>query len=93
MHSFVLLVALLAVAASASILTPPVLPLIVRNPYLSTWLQHARQPPWENWPIFWTGQHVGLSIMASVPDAKVIYPLLGRGQDSLPADTTSDGLA
>jgi hypothetical protein len=43
----------------ASRLTPPVLPLIVRNPYLSTWLGNARGPPWETWPVFYTGQIVG----------------------------------
>jgi len=91
MHILLLLTALLAEAVSASSLTPPVLPLIVRNPYLSTWLQHAREPPWEHWPIFWTGQHIGLSVIASVSESKTIYPLLGRGQDSLPSNTTADG--
>ena len=33
----------------ASTLTPPVLPLIVRNPYLSTWLAKARDEPWSEW--------------------------------------------
>jgi hypothetical protein len=49
----------LAVVAGASKLTPNVLPLIVRNPYLSTWLSNARDVPWEHWPMFWTGAHVG----------------------------------
>ena len=53
-----LLAGLLAVLARASLLTPPVIPLIVRNPYLSTWLQNARDVPWSTWPIFWTGQQV-----------------------------------
>ena len=44
--------------ASASSLTPPVLPLVVRNPYLSTWLANARDVPWSEWPIFYTGQSV-----------------------------------
>lgn len=44
--------------ASAATLTPGVLPLIVRNPYLSTWLQHAREEPWTKWPIFYTGKTV-----------------------------------
>jgi hypothetical protein len=48
----------LATLAGASTLTPNALPLIVRNPYLSTWLYHARNAPWENWPMFWTGAHV-----------------------------------
>ncbi|TPX15116.1 uncharacterized protein E0L32_004674 [Thyridium curvatum] len=75
-----------AALASASTLTPPVLPLIVRNPYLSTWLTGAREEPWEKWPIFWTGNTVGFSVMVSVPDTSTVYPLLGRPQDSLPRD-------
>ncbi|KAL2016709.1 hypothetical protein VTK56DRAFT_3172 [Thermocarpiscus australiensis] len=75
----------LATLAGASTLTPNVLPLIVRNPYLSTWLYHARGAPWENWPIFWTGAHVGFSVMASVPGTGKVYPLLGRPHDSLPS--------
>lgn len=50
--------ALLAAVAHASTLKPPVLPLIVRNPYLSTWLQNAREEPWSKWPMFWTGAEV-----------------------------------
>lgn len=72
-----------AFLADASTLTPPVVPLIVRNPYLSTWLGHARDKPWEHWPIFWTGQEVGLSVLAAVPKSDTVYPLLGRAQDSL----------
>ncbi|KAK7749859.1 hypothetical protein SLS53_000440 [Cytospora paraplurivora] len=71
-----------ATLATASTLTPPVLPLIVRNPYLSTWVQ-SRNAPWEQWPIFWTGHSVGFSVIASVPDSGDVYPLLGRPQDSL----------
>jgi hypothetical protein len=44
--------------ADASSLTPPVLPLIVRNPYLSAWLGDARDEPWKKWPMFWTGEEV-----------------------------------
>jgi hypothetical protein len=77
----------LAAAASvvqASTLTPPVLPLLVRNPYLSTWLANAREAPWTRWPIFWTGQEIGFSVLASVPESDTVYPLLGRPHDSLP---------
>ncbi|KAL8802533.1 MAG: hypothetical protein Q9182_003773 [Xanthomendoza sp. 2 TL-2023] len=81
-----LLVAAAAGSALASRLTPPVLPLIVRNPYLSTWLGDARQPPWYEWPMFWTGERIGFSIMASVPGSDKVYPLLGRPQDSLSLD-------
>lgn len=70
----------------ASSLTPPVLPLIVRNPYLSTWLQSARDPPWQSWPMFWTGEHVGFSVLARLSDEGKVFPLLGRPQDSLPND-------
>jgi hypothetical protein len=73
-----------AAIVDASSLTPPVLPLIVRNPYLSTWLGDARGPPWEHWPIFWTGQELGLSVLAAVPKSHTVFPLLGRPQDSLP---------
>lgn len=80
--------ALAAVAAAVSLvdasrLTPPVLPLIVRNPYLSTWLSDARGKPWDAWPMFWTGEHVGFSILASLPHERTAYPLLGRPQDAL----------
>ena len=50
--------ALAAPAALASRLTPPVLPLVVRNPYLSTWLPDAREAPYNHWPMFWTGEEV-----------------------------------
>ncbi|KAI9155289.1 putative glutaminase [Paramyrothecium foliicola] len=82
-HSLFLLAATLA---SASTLHPPVLPLIVRNPYLSTWLGNARDYPWKHWPIFWTGEEIGFSVMAYRPDNKTVYPLLGRAYDSLRRD-------
>lgn len=69
--------------SAASSLMPPVLPLIVRNPYLSTWLGNAREVPWSKWPMFYTGQEVGLSLMAHVPSQGAVYPLLGKPQDSL----------
>ncbi|KAF1979430.1 glutaminase A [Bimuria novae-zelandiae CBS 107.79] len=75
--------ALLASVATASTLKPPVLPLIVRNPYLSTWLQNAREEPWTKWPMFWEGNELGFSVLAHVPDTKEVFPLLGRPQDSL----------
>ncbi|KAI1864916.1 uncharacterized protein JN550_008736 [Neoarthrinium moseri] len=68
----------LAAVANASTLTPPVLPLVVRNPYLNTWLTQARGNPWDHWPIFWTGSTFGFGILASVPDTKTVYPLLGE---------------
>ncbi|QDS74035.1 hypothetical protein FKW77_009079 [Venturia effusa] len=74
---------LLASLVGASTLTPPVLPLIVRNPYLSTWLPNARDEPWKKWPIFYTGQEMGFGVLASVPQTDTVYPLLGRPHDSL----------
>ncbi|KAI1746377.1 DUF1793-domain-containing protein [Xylaria scruposa] len=83
-------IAALAVAfADASTLTPPVLPLIVRNPYLSLWLPHARDAPWKNWPMFWRGETFGFAIMASVPHSQTVYPLLGRPQDFLDGHSSS----
>ncbi|KHJ32921.1 putative glutaminase a [Erysiphe necator] len=81
---FIAALAAVIITIEASTLKPPVLPLIVRNPYLSAWLKNARGNPWENWPIFWTGQEIGLGILISVPNTKTVYPLLGRPQDSLP---------
>lgn len=72
-----------AAVTTASSLTPPVLPLIVRNPYLSTWLGDAREPPWSKWPMFYTGEEIGLSVMAHVPSQGAVYPLVGKPQDSL----------
>ncbi|KAI9672850.1 MAG: hypothetical protein M1831_000286 [Alyxoria varia] len=81
-----LLTGLIATTAHASVLTPNVLPLVVRNPYLSFWLKNGRDVPWSSWPIFWTGQPVGMSLLASVPDSNTVYPLLGRPQDFLNGD-------
>jgi len=60
---------ILAVAAAnllgltgASTLEPPVLPLVVRNPYLSTWLANAREEPWSQWPMFYTGSSVSIAL-------------------------------
>ncbi|KAI5196107.1 hypothetical protein AUEXF2481DRAFT_43771 [Aureobasidium subglaciale EXF-2481] len=79
----VVAVASVVSSVAASSLTPPVLPLIVRNPYLSTWLGNARDKPWSKWPMFYTGEEMGFSVLASVPDTNTAYPLLGRPQDSL----------
>ncbi|KAL1653985.1 hypothetical protein SLS61_003387 [Didymella pomorum] len=72
-----------ALMSRASSLKPPILPLIVRNPYLSTWLQNAREEPWSKWPMFWTGDELGFGVLASVPETSNVYPLLGRPHDSL----------
>ncbi|KAJ5386597.1 hypothetical protein N7509_009138 [Penicillium cosmopolitanum] len=74
-----------AALTTASSLTPPVLPLTVRNPYLSTWLGNAREAPWSKWPMFYTGEEIGLSLMAHVPSQGAVYPLVGKPQDSLPS--------
>lgn len=84
--AWALVAAVVPLVANASRLTPPVLPLIVRNPYLSTWLGNARDHPWEKWPMFWTGQELGFSVLANVPNESTVYPLLGRPQDSLRPD-------
>ncbi|RDW86339.1 putative glutaminase [Aspergillus mulundensis] len=80
----VLAAALQATVGAASSLTPPVLPLIVRNPYLSTWLGNARDVPWSTWPMFYTGQELGLGLLAQIPSTDTVYPLLGKPHESLP---------
>lgn len=70
-----------AAVGAASTLTPPVLPLTVRNPYLSTWLWDARKVPWSKWPMFYTGEELGLSLMAQIPSTGTVYPLLGKPHD------------
>lgn len=59
LSAVVAVAASLGIVTNASTLTPPVLPLVVRNPYLSTWLADAREVPWSKWPMFYTGQSVG----------------------------------
>ncbi|KAJ5499770.1 hypothetical protein N7453_008821 [Penicillium expansum] len=82
--SLVVLAAVFQAAVStASSLTPPVIPLIVRNPYLSTWLANARDSPWSKWPMFYTGEEVGLSLMAHLPSQNTVYPLVGKPHESL----------
>jgi hypothetical protein len=46
----------------AAVLSPPVLPLFVRNPYLSTWLGNARGKPWHQSTMFYTGEEVYIHI-------------------------------
>ena len=75
-----------AAVIQASTLTPPLLPLIVRNPYLSLWLTDARAPPWETWPMFYEKTHIGLSVLAAVAETDTVYPLLGRSHDALDLD-------
>ena len=87
MRTSIILLAFVAALIECSRLTPPVLPLLVRNPYLSIWLPNVRQnQPWAHWPMFWTGESVGLSVLAKLPASSTIYPLLGRPQDSLPVN-------
>ncbi|EOD52717.1 putative glutaminase a protein [Neofusicoccum parvum UCRNP2] len=76
---------------TASSLTPPVLPLTVRTPYMSTWLNNARDEPWSKWPMFWTGDEIGFSLLAAVPDTHTVYPLLGRPHDSLDPSGHGEG--
>lgn len=72
----------------ASTLTPPVLPLAVRNPYLNVWLANARHEPWAHWPMFWTGKTFGFGILASVPETNTVYPLLGQPHAFLKRDSS-----
>ncbi|KAH0607255.1 uncharacterized protein H6S33_003243 [Morchella sextelata] len=83
-------VAALSSLSAASYTKPPVLPLFVRNPYLSLWL-NARHNPWDSWPIFWHGQEIGFGVMAQIPATNTVYPLIGRPQDALLPAHPKDG--
>ncbi len=52
---------------------PPAVPLIVRNPYLSTWLNATRLN--KHWPVFWNGETRGFMGMARI-DGKT-YRFMG----------------
>lgn len=41
--------------------------------------------------MFYTGDHMGLSVMAQVPSTGTVYPLLGRPHDSLLPTRKGDG--
>ncbi|EPS39524.1 hypothetical protein H072_6630 [Dactylellina haptotyla CBS 200.50] len=79
----------LPTAILSASLTPQIVPLIVRNPYLSLWLQNSRSDPWSRWPMFWTGQEIGLGVMLRIENT--VYPLLGRPHDSLGGAGKKDG--
>ncbi|KAK7521099.1 glutaminase A [Phyllosticta citriasiana] len=83
--------ALLTGIVDSSNLSPPVLPLTVRTPYFSTWLDNAREEPWSKWPMFWTGDSIGFAVLASVPETHTVYPLLGRPHDSLDPSGRGEG--
>ncbi|KAK6498483.1 hypothetical protein TWF481_011074 [Arthrobotrys musiformis] len=81
MKTLLLLISFLPALILSASLTPATIPLFVRNPYLSLWLQNARQEPWSRWPMFWTGMEIGFGVLLRVN--KTIYPLLGKPHDSL----------
>lgn len=69
---------LLFVAAAASSLQPPVLPLVVRNPYLSLWFD-SRAAPFDNWPFFWNGQTVSSPRAERSPPTLMVSTKIGMG--------------
>ncbi|KAK6497118.1 hypothetical protein TWF506_004593 [Arthrobotrys conoides] len=84
MNLLLLLLSFLPATILAATLTPATIPLFVRNPYLSLWLQNARQEPWSRWPMFWTGMEIGFGVLLKVDST--VYPLLGKPHDSLDRD-------
>ncbi|KKY28251.1 putative glutaminase a [Diplodia seriata] len=58
---------------------------------MSLWLANARDEPWSKWPIFWTGDEIGFSLLAAVPETHTVYPLLGRAHDSLDPSGHGEG--
>ncbi|KAF3156366.1 hypothetical protein TWF569_006946 [Orbilia oligospora] len=81
MNILLLLITFLPATILSASLTPATIPLFVRNPYLSLWLQNARQEPWSRWPMFWTGMEIGFGVLLKVNHT--VYPLLGKPHDSL----------
>ncbi|KAK6329918.1 hypothetical protein TWF718_003345 [Orbilia javanica] len=81
MNILLLLISFLPATIFCANLTPATIPLFVRNPYLSLWLQNARQEPWSRWPMFWTGMEIGFGVLLRVENT--VYPLLGKPHDSL----------
>jgi hypothetical protein len=43
--------------------------------------------------MFWTGEEIGMSLMAYVPGSGNVYPLLGRPQDALLPQQANAGYA
>jgi len=88
MKRLITIVAMAATLVAASSLTPPVLPMFVRNPYLNAWFGSARAEPWESWPMFWTKRELGFSVMVHIPSSKTVFPLVGRLHDVLDSNST-----
>jgi hypothetical protein len=57
---------------------PPAIPLVVRSPYLSTWLAADNLPG--TWPTFWTGRITAMAGLATIDGT----PFLFLGAPSLP---------
>jgi hypothetical protein len=74
-----------AVTAAASPrydpLRPPAIPLVVRSPYLSTWLAADNLPG--TWPTFWTGRITAMAGLARIDGT----PFLFLGAPALPNTT------
>jgi Domain of unknown function (DUF5127)/Domain of unknown function (DUF4965)/Domain of unknown function (DUF1793)/Domain of unknown function (DUF4964) len=67
------------VAAPAP-LRPPAIPLVVRSPYLSTWLAGDNLPG--SWPTFWTGRVTAMAGLARIDGT----PYLFLGQPNTPTE-------
>lgn len=64
------------------VITPSVLSLIVRIPYHSTWLGHARDEPRKLWPMFWSDVEQKINVMVKT-DNGTVFPLFGLGHIDL----------
>jgi len=70
--------AAIAVTPSYDPLRPPAIPLVVRSPYLSTWLAADNLPG--TWPTFWTGRITAMAGLATIDGT----PFLFLGAPALP---------
>ena len=65
----------------------PAIPLVVKNPYLNTWLLSPQLPG--VWPSFWNGANRGITAMVRVKGQT--YQLMGRPDADLNSTQLTDG--
>lgn len=58
-------------AATGSSVRPPAVPLVVRSPYLSTWLAADNLPG--TWPTFWTGRITAMTGLVTIDGSPYLF--------------------
>lgn len=83
--TLVQLVCQVACAIVSSPVRPPMYPLAVRSPYLSTWIKGSSEGIQDMTPEFWNGQSVGWTGLARVNGT--IYSLFGAKPDVISVES------